>query len=111
MLYAAILFTEIFFFYYFYSRHAGVHAIYFAWFAWIIDVLAILSGSIVMSISIFVAKNPTAFNFVVPFWFILLIYVMGSWQASIHAVKLFLRIFQHEHIRKAREQLASLSGQ
>jgi hypothetical protein len=101
-LFAVLLIVEVTAFYYFYSHGAGVHAIYFTWFAWIIDVLAILSGCVIMSIAIFTEKNPYFFSGSVPFEFILAIYVTGSWQASIHAVKLYLRLFDHQRVKKMR---------
>jgi hypothetical protein len=99
---ALILVVEVATFYYFYSHSSGVHAVYFTWFAWIIDVLAILSGCIIMSIAIFAERNPYFFSESVPFLFIVFIFVVGSWQASIHAVKLYLRLFDRERVRKIR---------
>jgi|GEM_PF-1658889 len=105
-LFAAILVVEVFVFYYFYSHSSGVHAVYFTWFAWIIDVLAVLSGCVIMSMSIFAERHPYFFTETVPFFVILLVFITGSWQSSIHAVKLYLRLFDHKRIKQARARLS-----
>src|SRR5438270_918220 len=91
-LFAGILIFEVTVFYYFYSHGSGVHAVYFAWYAWIIDVLAVLSGCIIMAIAVFATHTPYFFTESVPHDFTILVFIMGSWQASIHAVKLYLRL-------------------
>ena len=101
-LFAVVLVAEVFAFYYFYSHGAGVHAVYFAWYAWIIDVLAILSGCIIMSTAIFAERTPYFFSESVPDSFIVFIFIVGSWQASIHAVKLYLRTFDRERVKRVR---------
>jgi hypothetical protein len=104
--FAAILIFEVAVFYYFYSHGAGVSAVYFAWYAWIIDLLAILSGCIVMAIAVFSANTPYFFAATVPDDFVTLVFIMGSWQASIHAVKLYLRVFDHKRMKLKRAYLA-----
>ena len=105
-IFAIILILEVAAFYYFYSHSEGVRAIYFTWYAWIIDVLAIFSGCILMSMGIFAGQYPFFFSETIPQPFIMLIFIIGSWQASIHAVKLYLRTFDRERIRKIRAKLA-----
>ena len=104
--FAFILIFEVAVFYYFYSHGSGASAVYFAWYAWIIDILAILSGCIVMSIAIFAANTPYFFTESIPQDFTILIFIMGSWQASIHAVKLYLRVFDHKRIKLVRSHLS-----
>jgi hypothetical protein len=98
-IFALILIFEVSVFYYFYSHGSGVSAVYFTWYAWIIDVLAILSGCIIMAVAIFADNTPYFFTEDVPRDFTILIFIMGSWQASIHAVKLYLRVFDHKRIK------------
>lgn len=105
-LFALILLGELAFFFYFYSARMGVHAIYFTWFAWIIDIFGILSGSIIMSIGIFTDKNPQLFNFKIPFLLVLALFIIGSWQASIHVVKLILRAFYKDHVCRTQKETA-----
>jgi hypothetical protein len=105
-LFAGILVAEVFIFYYFYSHGSGVRAVYFTWYAWIIDVLAILSGCIIMSMAIFSVRYPYFFSDSVPFLFVVFIFITGSWQASIHAVKLYLRVFDRERVRRVRAKLS-----
>ena len=83
-----------------------MRAVYFAWYAWIIDILAILSGCIIMSTAIFSVHYPFFFRDTVPFLFVVFIYVVGSWQASIHAVKLYLRTFDRERVKKVHAKYA-----
>jgi hypothetical protein len=104
--FALILIVEVAFFYYFYSRSDGAQAVYFAWYAWIIDVLAIMSGCVIMSMAIFAERTPYFFTDSVPPLFIIFIFIVGSWQASIHAVKLYLRMFDRERIKRVRAKLA-----
>ena len=101
---AAILIGELWAFYSFYSRSLGARAVYFSWFAWLIDAGAIISGSVIMYIAFFIHDNPAAFNFHVSFAFVLFVYLIGSWQASIHAVKMFLRTFKYEQVRRMHSQ-------
>lgn len=103
--FSLILVVEVFFFYYFYSRSDGAQAVYFAWYAWIIDVLAILSGCIIMSMAIFAERNPYFFTETVPAAFIFYVFIVGSWQASIHAVKMYLRIFDRDRVKKVRARM------
>jgi hypothetical protein len=103
--FAAILIFEVAVFYYFYSHGSGASAVYFAWYAWIIDVLAILSGCVIMAIAVFAAHTPYFFTEDVPRDFTILIFIMGSWQASIHSVKLYLRVFDHKRIKLVRARI------
>ncbi|MBI5469781.1 hypothetical protein HY968_00455 [Candidatus Kaiserbacteria bacterium] len=91
LLFVAILVGELVGFYFFYRSEHGYKAIYITWFAWMIDLLGIVSGTIIMSLSIFVEHHPTFFNFNIPTPLILLLFIQGSWQVSIHAVKWVLR--------------------
>ena len=92
LLFAAILIGELIGFYVFYKTENGCEAIYHAWYAPVIDILGIVSGSIIMLIALFAKNNPALFNFDISLSFIFLLFIMGSWQTSIHAVKGFLRL-------------------
>ena len=90
-LFAIILICELVLFYRFYSSHHGKHAVYFTWYAWVIDALGIASGIIIMVLAIYIEHDPGAFTFRIPFAFNLLLFIQGSWQTSIHAVKWLIR--------------------
>jgi hypothetical protein len=91
LFFAAILIGELVGFYYFYRTEYGCKAIYITWFAWIIDALGIISGTIIMGVAVFIAHHQKLFEINIPFAFILLLFIQGSWQASIHAVKWIVR--------------------
>jgi len=88
---------ELYGFFRFYST-AGTAAIYCSWYAFIIDTLAILSGTIIMSLAIFVEHRPELFNFEILPVHVLVIFLLGSWQTSIHAIKLYLRNRRHRTV-------------
>jgi len=78
-------------FFFFYNHPHGRRAIYDAWYAWMIDALAIISGATIMTLSAYALYNPWVFTINIPsavFW---LTFIVGGWQAAIHAVKWFLR--------------------
>lgn len=87
----AILVVELVTFFFFYNHPHGRRAVYFAWYASVIDVLAIVSGSVIMGLTIFAMHHPSLFTFRVPDYIFLLVFIVGSWQAAIHFVKLCIR--------------------
>lgn len=78
-------------FFFFYRRPEGRKAVYFSWYAWVIDALAIFSGSMIMFWSIYALHHPWIFAVQVPQWIFWLSFIIGSWQAGIHGVKVLLR--------------------
>ncbi len=89
--YIAVIVVQLVAFFFFYNHPHGRRAVYRTWYAWIIDVLAIMSGIIIMGLSVYALHNPWIFNITVPdaaFW---TTFVVGGWQASIHAVKWVIR--------------------
>lgn len=88
----AIFAVQLVAFFFFYSHPHGRHAVYEAWYAWIIDLLAILSGAVIMGLSIYALHNPWIFNIDIPAWVFWITFIVGGWQAAIHAVKWFIRL-------------------
>jgi hypothetical protein len=97
---AIILAFEIAAFFFFYNRPDGRKAVYFSWYAWIIDALAILSGGSIIAATIYALHNPQLFNFVIPTWVFVIAIIIGSWQATIHFVKILIRMRWRHHERK-----------
>lgn len=91
--FAVVFLVEFFAFYYFYNRPEGRKAVYFSWYAWVIDTLAIFSGSMIMFWSIYALHHPWVFAVSVPTWIFWLAFIIGSWQAGIHAVKVLIRMW------------------
>ncbi len=89
----AIVLVQLVAFFFFYKHPAGRHAVYTAWYAWIIDLLAILSGVTIMYVSAYVMYNPWIFTIEIPSYVFWATFIIGGWQASIHAVKWFIRYF------------------
>lgn len=87
----AILVIEIVAFFFFYNHPHGRRAVYFSWYALVIDVLAILSGSVIMATSVYALHHPSLFTITVPEWMFWLVFIIGSWQATIHLVKILIR--------------------
>lgn len=87
-----VLILQIVAFFFFYNHPHGRHAVYEAWYAWIIDLLAILSGTAIMAAAIYAYYNPGLFTFTVPTWVFWITFIIGGWQASIHAVKWLIRL-------------------
>ena len=94
--------------YLFYSSEYGCKAIYITWYAWIIDLLGVGSGCFLMWLSFFIGRHDELFNFEVPDLLLIVLFVVGSWQASIHAVKWTLRTFPV--LRKNRPSFAARAG-
>lgn len=90
---AAFLVFELLLFFAFYNRPEGRKAVYFTWYAAIIDSLAIFSGSLIMGWSIYALHNPGLFTSPIPDWIFWLGFLVGSWQAGIHIVKVIIRFF------------------
>jgi hypothetical protein len=88
---AIIIGFEVLAFFFFYTRPDGRKAVYYSWYAWMIDTLAILSGSAIIAGTVYALHNPDLFNFSIPVWAFALSIIIGSWQASIHLVKLIIR--------------------
>ena len=88
-----VLIFEVPTMFYFYRTEHGCRAVYEAWYAWIIDLLGVASGCFLMSLAIFIERHRELFNFDVPDLLLVILFVIGSWQASIHAVKWTLRTF------------------
>lgn len=86
-----ILLMQLVVFFFFYNHPHGRHAVYDAWYAWIIDSLAIASGGVIMALSIYVLNNPWIFTIDIPDWTFWVTFIIGGWQAGIHAVKWFIR--------------------
>lgn len=86
-----VLVVQLIAFFFFYSHPHGRHAVYDAWYAWIIDLLAIVSGGIIMGLSVYVLYNPWVFTIDIPGWIFWITFIVGGWQAAIHAVKWFIR--------------------
>lgn len=86
-----VLLAHIVVFFFFYNHPHGQYAVYDAWYAWLIDLLAILSGTFIMAATIYAYYNPWLFTFQVPSWVFWVTFIIGAWQASIHAVKWFIR--------------------
>ena len=88
-----VLLFEVPAMFFFYRTENGGRAVYVAWYAWIIDVLGVASGCFLMVLSIFIERNRELFNFEIYDALLVVLFVIGSWQASIHAVKWTLRTF------------------
>ncbi len=84
-------FIQLFIFYLFYKSKDGKKAIYDTWYDWIIDLGAILSGFSLMVLSIFLLKNPWVFSIDISPKVFYVLFVIGSWQFSIHLLKLLIR--------------------
>ncbi|HWO07485.1 MAG TPA: hypothetical protein VNM40_02780 [Candidatus Paceibacterota bacterium] len=82
---------ELAIFFFFYNRPEGRKAVYFSWYAGIIDVLAIFSGGAIMFWSAYALYHPELFTIHVPEWLFWLGFLIGSWQAGIHIIKLVIR--------------------
>lgn len=89
----AILAFELAAFFFFYTHPHGRRAVYFSWYAWVIDVFAIASGLIIMGSSVYALHNPAIFTISVPREMLWILFVVGSWQATIHFVKVCIRTF------------------
>jgi hypothetical protein len=87
----ALLATQLAVFSFFYNRPDGRRAVYRAWYAWTIDLLAISSGVTIMTLSIYLLHSPWIFAVDVPWFVFLVMFVIGSWKFSIHAVKWYIR--------------------
>ncbi len=88
-----VLLFEVPAMFFFYRTDKGSRAVYVAWYAWIIDLLGVASGCFIMTLSIFIERHAELFNFEVPDYLLIILFIIGSWQASIHAVKWTLRTF------------------
>ncbi len=88
-----VLAIELVVFFFFYNRPDGRKAVYFSWYAWVIDLLAIFSGSMIMFWSIYALHHPNLFAVPVERWMFWIGFLIGSWQAGIHLVKLVLRFW------------------
>lgn len=87
----AVFIIEFLVFFLFYRRPEGRKAVYFSWYAWVIDALAIISGSMIMFLSVYALHHPWIFAVTIPQWIFWLAFIVGSWQAGIHAVKVWIR--------------------
>lgn len=87
-----LLGLELIGFWHFYATESGCKAVYHTWYAWCIDALGIASGSFLMWLAVAMVMHPVAY--VVPHEPVLasVLFVIGSWQAVIHAVKWVQRI-------------------
>lgn len=85
------LIVELAIFFAFYNRPEGRKAVYFSWYALPIDALAIFSGSMIMFWSFYAMHSPHLFAVNVPGWPFWLAFVLGSWQAGIHLIKILIR--------------------
>ena len=94
-LFLAVIIVQMLGFFAFYRHPHGRHAVYDEWYAWIIDALAIVSGAIIMFVSVYALYNPWIFTITIPDITFLMTFAVGSWQACIHAVKWFIRYFGH----------------
>ena len=88
-----VLLVEVPAMFFFYRTEHGSRAVYVAWYAWIIDFLGVASGCFLMTLAIYTARHRELFNFEVYDGLLIILFVIGSWQASIHAVKWTLRTF------------------
>lgn len=86
-----ILVIQLIGFFFFYNHPHGRHAVYHTWYASVIDALAIFSGSSIMFASIYALENPDLFTIDIPSWIMWTTFVIGSWQAAIHLVKIVIR--------------------
>lgn len=86
-----VLVVQIIAFFFFYNHPYGRHAVYDTWYAWIIDALAIMSGGVIMALSIYAITNPWIFTIDVPGWIFWFTFIVGGWQAAIHLVKWVVR--------------------
>lgn len=86
-----ILVVQLVAFFFFYNQPYGRHAVYDAWYAWIIDLLAIVSGSVIMLLSVYALYNPWIFTIDIPDWTFWVTFIIGGWQAAIHLVKWVIR--------------------
>lgn len=86
-----ILVVQLIGFFFFYNHPHGRHAVYHTWYASVIDVLAIFSGSSIMLASVYALENPDLFTMAIPPWIMWTTFVVGSWQAAIHLVKIVIR--------------------
>lgn len=87
----SFLLFELFLFNGFYRRREGRRAVYTAWYAWIIDVAAMFSGMAIMFVSLVCLYYPSIFTITVPRYLFYTLFIVGSWQFAIHAVKLVIR--------------------
>jgi len=94
-IFVAFLVVQLIAFFAFYRHPYGRRAVYDAWYAWIIDVLAIVSGTVIMFVSVYALYNPWIFTIPIPDITFFATFIVGSWQACIHAVKWFIRSFGH----------------
>jgi hypothetical protein len=78
-------------FFKFYLRREGKKAIYRAWYANIIDIFAMLSGLIIMTLATITIYNTWIFNVYIPVIVFYTFFILGSWQFSIHCIKMLLR--------------------
>jgi hypothetical protein len=90
LLLVATFLVQAFVFVRFYSRY-GMDAVYCAPYAWCIDLCAIASGTFLMGLALFIRAHPELFTMPVPTILVIGLFVLGSWQALIHAVKWWLR--------------------
>ena len=95
--FVAIILVESFAFYSFYRHPHGQPAVYAAPYAWFIDLLAIIGGSVFMYASAYALENPWIFTVDVHDALLWTIFLVGSWQAVIHAVKWFIRYVHHQY--------------
>lgn len=92
-----VLLFEVPAMFFFYRTVQGSRAVYHAWYAWIIDFFGVASGCFLMTLAIYTARNRELFLFEVYDVYLIMLFVIGSWQASIHAVKWTLRTFPSLH--------------
>lgn len=83
-------------FFAFYNRPEGRKAVYFSWYALPIDMLAIFSGVMIMFWSLYAMHNPDLFAVSVSEWPFWLAFLLGSWQAGIHFVKIIIRFLKND---------------
>lgn len=87
---------ELAVFFAFYNRPEGRKAVYFSWYALPIDLLAIFSGTTIMFWSIYAMHRQTIFAVDIPHTIFWLAFVLGSWQAGIHLVKIIIRFLSRK---------------
>ena len=88
---SALFIAEMVAMHFFYSSEHGKKAVYVAWYAWIIDLLAIMSGISIMTLAVFSKHHPALFAVQVPNLLFLVLFMLGSWQTSIHSIKWITR--------------------
>ena len=89
------LLCQLFIFYKFYQRKDGQKAVYRTWYAGIIDILGILSGLTILTLSIYTLNNKWIFNVFVPDLLFYIFFLIGSWQFCIHLCKILIRLQAH----------------